>query len=178
VSEGGAIPAFYASEGETVKRFLGATQRLSTYMDVVAGAALVLIMLLTSLDVICRYLGYPIPGTYDLVSLGAAFVLGFAIPRTSWDKGHVTVEILVERIPGKRRFFDIGTRIVGLFFFFLLGWNLFKMGISYLRTGDSTQTLSVPFYPVAFALGLCAFIECIVLVSDLVRTTDAGGSHD
>jgi TRAP-type C4-dicarboxylate transport system permease small subunit len=161
-----------------MRMFLGAVQALSKYMDVVAGAALVLIMLLTSLDVILRYLGYPIPGTYDLVSLGAAFVLGFAIPRTSWDKGHVTVEILVERIPGKRRIFDIGTRIVGLFFFFLLGWNLTKMGMSYVRTGDSTQTLSVPFYPVAFALGICAFVECIVLVSDLVKAVGTGGCHE
>ena len=161
-----------------MKRFLSATRALSAYMDVIAGAALVLIMLLTSLDVIVRYLGYPIPGTYDLVSLGAAFVLGFAIPRTSWDKGHVTVDLLVERLPRKRVVFDIATRIIGLFFFSLLGWNLIKMGMSYLRTGDSTQTLAVPFYPVAFALGVCAFVECIVLLSDLMRTAGAGGCHE
>jgi TRAP-type C4-dicarboxylate transport system permease small subunit len=161
-----------------MKRFLSATQALSAYMDVIAGAALVLIMLLTSLDVIVRYLGYPIPGTYDLVSLGAAFVLGFAIPRTSWDKGHVTVDLLVERLPRKRIVFDIVTRIIGIFFFSLLGWNLVKTGIGFVRTGDSTQTLAVPFYPVAFALGLCAFVECIVLLSDLVRTAGAGGRHE
>jgi len=161
-----------------MNRFLSITQALSNYMDVVAGTALILIMLLTSVDVVVRYLGYPVPGTYDLVSLGAAFVLGFAIPRTSWDKGHVTVDILVERLPRKRVIFDIATRIIGFIFFFLLGWNLVKTGISFVRTGDSTQTLAVPFYPVAFALGLCAFVECIVLLSDLARTAGAGGRHE
>ncbi len=161
-----------------MKKFLGATQVLSKWMDGVAGVALVLIMLLTSLDVILRYLGYPIPGTYDMVSMGAAFVLGFAIPRTSWDKGHVTVDILVERLPQKRVAFDIVTRIIGLFFFFLLGWNLIKTAIGFARTGDSTQTIAVPFYPVAFALGVCAFVECIVLLSDLVRVRGAGGCDE
>jgi TRAP-type C4-dicarboxylate transport system permease small subunit len=161
-----------------MKRFLGATLALSKWMDGVAGTALVLIMLLTSLDVILRYLGRPIPGTYDLVSLGAAFVLGFAIPRTSLDKTHVSVDILVERFPDKKRFFDIGTRMLGFFFFFLLGWNLIKMGISFARTGDSTQTLSLPFYPIAFALGICAFMECIVLLSDITRAAYKGESHE
>jgi TRAP-type C4-dicarboxylate transport system permease small subunit len=161
-----------------MKRFLGATLALSKCMDGVAGTVLVLIMLLTSLDVILRYLGYPIPGTYDLVSLGAAFVLGFAIPRTSLDKTHVSVDILVERFPRRRVIFDIGTRILGFFFFFLLGWNLIKMGISFARTGDSTQTLSLPFYPIAFALGICAFMECIVLLSDITRAVYKGESHE
>jgi TRAP-type C4-dicarboxylate transport system permease small subunit len=161
-----------------MKRFLGATLALSKVMDGIAGTVLVLIMLLTSLDVILRYLGRPIPGTYDLVSLAAAFVLGFAIPRTSWDRAHVTVDILVDQLPRHKRALHVVTRIVGLFFFSLLGWNLIKMGLSFARTGDSTQTLSVPFYPVSFALGVCAFAECIVLLSDLVRALGAGGCHE
>jgi TRAP-type C4-dicarboxylate transport system permease small subunit len=158
-----------------MKRFLGATLALSKVMDAIAGTVLVLIMLLTSADVVLRYMGRPIPGTYDMVTLAAAFVIGFAIPRTSWDRAHVTVDLLVDHIPRQRGAFHVVTRLFGLFFFSMLGWNLVKTGISFVRTGDSTQTLSLPFYPVCFALGVCAFVECIVLVSDLVR---AGGSHE
>jgi len=75
-------------------------------------------------------------------------------------------------------FFAVGTRIIALFFFLVLGWNLTKMGIGFMGTGDSTQTLSVPLYPLAFALGICAFIECIVLVADAVRVVSDGGKHD
>jgi TRAP-type C4-dicarboxylate transport system permease small subunit len=161
-----------------MKRFLGATLVLSKWMDGIAGTVLVLIMLLTSLDVILRYLGYPITGTYDLVSLGAAFVVGFAIPRTSLDKTHVSVDILVEKFPRSKGVFEVATRIMGLFFFLLLGWNLIKMGASFARTGDSTQTLSVPFYPIAFALGICAFMECVVLLSDIARVVGKGECHE
>jgi TRAP-type C4-dicarboxylate transport system permease small subunit len=162
-----------------MKRFLSAVQALSKYTDWVAGTALILIMLLTSLDVIFRYLGYPIPGTYDMVSMGAAFVVGFAIPRTSWDRAHVSVDILIERMPRLRGAIDIGTRIIGLCFFLLLGWDLMKMGTSFARTGDSTQTISIPLYPVAFALALCAFAECVVLLSDIAkRAIPAGGNRE
>ena len=161
-----------------MKRFLGATLALGKLMDMIAGTVLVLIMLLTSLDVILRYLGHPIPGTYDLVSLAAAFVVGFAIPRTSLDKTHVTVDILIEKLPGCKKIFEVATRIMGLILFSLLGWNFLKMGMSFSRTGDSTQTLSVPFYPIAFALGICAFAECIVLLSDIARVVDKGECHE
>ncbi len=162
-----------------MKRFLHMTLVCADLTDWVAGTALVLIMLLTSLDVVLRYLGYPIPGAYDLVSLGGAFVIGFAIPKTSWDRTHVTVDILTAKLPaGKQAVFEVGTRILGLFFFLVIGWNLMKMGIGFMRTGDSTQTLSVPLYPLAFALGLCAFIECIVLVADVVRVASDGGKRD
>jgi len=150
-----------------MKKFLEATLMLGKWMDWVAGTVLVLIMLLTSLDVILRYLRHPIPGTYDLVSLGAAFVAGFAIPRTSLDRTHVSVDILIEKLPAARGVFDVATRVMALALFLLLGWNLVEMGTGYLRTGETTQTLLLPFYPIAFALGICAFAECIVLLSDI-----------
>ena len=86
---------------------------VSKVMDCVAGTALVLIMLLTSLDVVLRYLRHPILGSYDMVSMGAAFVIGFALPRTSWDKMHISVDILVVKLPQKRIVFDLITRVMG-----------------------------------------------------------------
>lgn len=160
-----------------MKWFLKMMDVLSRYTDMVAGTALVLIMLLTSIDVILRYLGKPILGSYDMVSLGGAFVIGFAVPRTSWAKAHVSVDILVERIPERRGVFDISTRMIAIFFFVILGWNFIKMGVSFFRTGEGTLTLILPFYPIAFALGLCSFIECLVLLSDVVRVVFAGGDH-
>ncbi len=160
-----------------MKTFVGATLVLSRWMDGVAGTALVFIMLLTSVDVVLRYLRHPIPGTYDIVSLAAAFVVGFAIPRTSLGKTHVTVDILVERLQSSKKMFEVGTRIMGIFFFLFLGWNLIKMGTSFIKTGDSTQTLALPFYPIAMLLGLCSFAECIVLVSEIARAIYKG-EHD
>ena len=152
-----------------MQKFLNLMQIVNKGMDLIAATVLVLIMLLTSLDVVLRYLGYPIQGSYDLVTCGAAFVIGFALPKTSWDHMHITVDILVEKIPAKKVVLDVITRILSISLFVLIGWNFIKLGASLLKTGESTLTLGVPLYPIAYALGISAFFECLALFGDIVR---------
>ena len=152
-----------------MERYLSILQAVNKGMDFVAGTALVSIMLLTTCDVVLRYLGHPILGSYDLVSFGAAFVIGFALPRTSWDKMHITVDILVEKIPNRRFIVDIVTRVMALALFVLLGWNLTLLGAGFLKTGEETLTLGIPLFPMAYALGFCAFLQCFGLIGDMAK---------
>ena len=152
-----------------MERYLSILQVVNKGMDFVAGTALVSIMLLTTCDVVLRYLGHPILGSYDLVSFGAAFVIGFALPRTSWEKMHITVDILVEKIPDRRFIVDIVTRAMALALFVLLGWNLTVLGADFFKTGEGTLTLGIPLFPIAYALGFCAFLQCFSLIGDVAR---------
>ena len=161
-----------------MKNYLSIMLAINKGMDCVAGAALVFIMLLTSLDVVLRYLGYPIQGAYDMASLSAAFVVGFALPRTSWDRMHITVDILTVKLPGQRVLFELTTRVMAIALFIVIGWNLSKLGSSFLKTGEGTLTLGIPLYPVAYALGVSAFVECFVLLADMVRVCHEGEQHE
>ncbi len=152
-----------------MERFLVLIQVLTKGMDMVAGTALVSIMLLTACDVVLRYLGHPILGSYDLVSFGGAFVIGFALPRTSWEKMHITVDVLVEKIPNRRFILDIITRAMACALFILLGWNLIVLGADFFRTGEGTLTLGIPLFPIAYALGFCSFLQCFALIGEVVR---------
>lgn len=152
-----------------MERFLSIIQAANKGMDLVAGTALVSIMLLTTCDVILRYLGHPILGSYDLVSFGAVFVIGFALPRTSWQKMHITVDILVEKIPRRRFILDIFTRAMAIALFVLVGWNLVVLGADFLKNGEGTLTLGIPLFPMAYALGFCAFMQCFTLIGEVVR---------
>jgi TRAP-type C4-dicarboxylate transport system permease small subunit len=152
-----------------MERYLNIIRAVNKGMDLVAGTALVLIMLLTTCDVVLRYLGHPILGSYDLVSFGAAFVIGFALPRTSWERMHITVDILVEKIPQHRFIVDIVTRAMALALFVLIGWNLILLGTGFFETGEETLTLGIPLFPIAYALGLCAILQCFSLIGDVVR---------
>ncbi len=127
---------------------------------------------------VLRYLGMPILGSYDMVSFGGAFIIGFAVPRSSWDKTHVSVDILVERIPERKVIFDVSTRVLALALFAVLTWNFFKLGFGFYRTGEVTLTLEIPLYPIPFILGFCSLIECFVLLADVVRSGIAGGNHE
>jgi len=147
-------------------------------MDALGGVVLTLMMLITVTDVILRFFGRPITGTYELVFLGGAVVVGCAIPMTSWEGAHVNVDLLLERFSGvPRKVIVIFTRVCGIVFFFLLGWNLFAQGLDLFDKHEVSLTLHVPYYPVAYILGICAFVECLVLLSGLI-TTIQGVSHE
>ena len=150
--------------------------RISKVMDVVGGVVLSLMMLITVTDVILRFIGKPITGTYELVFLGGAVVIGCAIPRTSWEGGHVNVDFVLEYLPRMvKRIVMVITRLLGIAFFVLLGWNLFVYGTTLYNKGEVSLTLHVPYYPVAYVLGVCAFVECLVLLSSLIKTVSEVG---
>lgn len=143
--------------------------KITKVMDGVGGVVLTLMMLITVMDVILRYLGNPITGTYELVYLGGALVIAFAIPRTSSEGGHVNVDFALQAIRGKaRRIVMACTRLLGIAFFALLAWNLLRLGSTYFEKQEVSLTLHAPIYPVVYALGVCAFVECLVLLAMFV----------
>jgi TRAP-type C4-dicarboxylate transport system permease small subunit len=157
--------------------FQNVVLRLSNWMHVVAGIALTFIMLLTVSDVVLRLFGHPIVGTFELVGLGGAVVIGFGIPITSWNRGHIFVDFMINWFsPKVRDGFNVVTRLVSIGLFILVGWNLFVLGNDLLKSGEVTLTRQLPFYPVAYGLGICCFIQCLVLICDLAKIS--GGKYE
>jgi TRAP-type C4-dicarboxylate transport system permease small subunit len=161
-----------------MRLFETAVLRIGKIMDVIGGAILTFMVLITVMDVVLRFFKAPITGTYELVFLGGAVVIACAIPVTSWEGGHVYVDFLLEHFPGSvKKGMGIFTRILGIAFFFFLGWNLFILGQDHFRSGEVSLTLHVPYYPVAFALSICAFVQCLVLIAMIAKIV-RGGSHE
>jgi TRAP-type C4-dicarboxylate transport system permease small subunit len=153
-----------------MKRFLAAVKGASSALSVVAGAALLFLMLLTIADVVLRVLGHPIVGTYELVAQGGAIAIGLSLPLTSWVRGHIYVDSFVARLPRlPRAMLNIATRLLVLGLFLLLGWNLLKYALDLRRAGEVTPTLRVPFFPVVLGLALSCLIECLVMVADILK---------
>jgi TRAP-type C4-dicarboxylate transport system permease small subunit len=135
--------------------------------------ALVSIVALTVLDVTLRKLGSPIDFTFEVVVFLAAIVIGFALPQTSMDKGHVVMEFLTIKLPGRlRKAFAVTTRCIGIVIFGIIGWNIIRIGNHFLEVKQASPVLEIPEFPVAYAIGICCFIECLVLVLDLKRTSE------
>jgi TRAP-type C4-dicarboxylate transport system permease small subunit len=144
--------------------------RLCRWGQGVAGVALTGIMGLTVTDVILRSCGRPIVGSYEIVALMGALVIGFSLPFNSWVRGHIYVDVLVQKLPlNPRKAFHLTTRCLGMLLFFLIGWNLFKMGMDLQKSGEVSPTLQIPFYPVVYAVGICCFLQFFVLFGDMVK---------
>ncbi len=147
---------------------LGIARRLSKWANGISGIILILMMLITVTDVILRSFGKPIVGAFELVAFSGALVLGFSVPFTSWVRGHIYVDFLVQRLPRTTRMaFHTATRCLGIGLFFVIGWNLLKMGADLSKSGEVSSTLQMPFYPVVYAVGVCCFIQCLVLLADV-----------
>jgi TRAP-type C4-dicarboxylate transport system permease small subunit len=151
-------------------RVFGLLVSVADILNKIAAAALTIMMFLTVADVLMRAGGHPIMGTYEIVGLLLALVIGFGIPRVSLDRGHVYMEFLLERIPRRNKdIMNISTRVLCIVLFFLIGYNLFSVGAEFHASGEVSPTIKLPFFPVAYAVGVCCFLECFVFVFDIVK---------
>ena len=160
-----------------MKGFLDKIRGLSRFLNIIAGISLTFLMLLTVMDVILRALKKPIVGTYELVAFSGAVVIGFAVPLTSWVRGHIFVDFLVLKFPKTiKNIFNITTRCLVIILFFLIGWNLIKYGMDLQKSGEVSLTLQMPFYPVAYGVAVACFVQCLVMLCDIVKIF--GGEYE
>jgi TRAP-type C4-dicarboxylate transport system permease small subunit len=153
------------------------TERLSKWMNVISGIAITFILLITCSDVVLRMFGKPIVGTFEMVGLAGAVVIGFGIPFTSWTRGHIFVDFMVQKFSkGTAKVINIITRLMGIAIFTLIGWNLFIFAYELFKSGEVSLTRQLPFYPIAYGLGVCCFIQCLVLICDIFKVL--GGTYE
>ncbi|OPY71775.1 MAG: Tripartite ATP-independent periplasmic transporter [Syntrophorhabdus sp. PtaU1.Bin058] len=145
-------------------------QKVSTVFTDIGGVALTFMMCLTVADVILRCFNHPILGAYEMVALSLAIVIGFSVPRVSIDRGEVQMEILLERLsPGNRAILNTFTRILCIGLFVVIGYNLILVGNEFRSNGETSATLQIPFFPIAYCISVCCFLECFVFVFDIVK---------
>jgi TRAP-type C4-dicarboxylate transport system permease small subunit len=139
-------------------------------MNIVAGIAVTFMMLLTVADVLLRAGGHPIIGTFEVVALSLALVIGFAIPQVSLDRGHVAMDFLLEKLSKRGKdVMNTFTRVLALIFFIFIGFNLFNVAARFHASGEVTATIKIPFYPLAYGVGVCCLLECFVFIFDIIR---------
>jgi TRAP-type C4-dicarboxylate transport system permease small subunit len=146
-------------------------------VTVVAGCALAFVILVTVADVIMRILGTAVTGTYEMVCFSGGLLVCFSIPLTSWANSQIQVEFLVMKFPpGIRRGLTVITKCLGIVLFMLITWNVILLGNELREAGQVTIVLKIPFYPVAYAMAACGFLQCVVLLCDIVKIV--GGKNE
>jgi TRAP-type C4-dicarboxylate transport system permease small subunit len=141
----------------------------------IAGIALVSIVLLTVSDVILRRFRMPIDWAFEVVVMLAAVVTSFALPQSTLEKGHVLTDFLIEKLtPRWQKYLFAFTRVLAVFVFVILGWRVVCLGQKFCKAGQVSPILEFPDYPVAYAVAVALFIECLVLLWSLVEEVRGG----
>lgn len=81
-----------------MKNMFDMLQRTSKGLSFIAGIALTFMIFLTVADVLLRAGGHPISGTYEVVALSLALVIGFSLPKVSLDRQHIYMDFLLEKL--------------------------------------------------------------------------------
>jgi len=160
-----------------MKGFLDKVYLVTRFLNLIAGISLSFLMFLTIADVILRFFRRPIVGTYELVAFSGAVVIGLSFPLTSWLRGHIFVDFFILRFSKKvQNVFHIATRFLVIILFILIGWNLIIYGMDLQSSGEVSLTLRMPFYPVAYGIGISCFVQCLVIFCDILKIF--GGEYE
>ncbi|MBN1662000.1 MAG: TRAP transporter small permease [Deltaproteobacteria bacterium] len=140
--------------------------------NAVSCLAIIVMMVLTCADVILRLFGRPILGTYEMIGFLGSVVVSFSLAYTSLEKGHVSVEIFVERLPERLQLLiDAVGALIGSILFAVVAWQSAVYALDLKHSGEVSMTLQMPVYP--FLLGMAAGcgMLCLVLISEMLRST-------
>ena len=153
-----------------MKWFGYGVKALSNFMYSIACFAIVIIVFLTVTDVVLRRLGAPIDFALEVVCILAGIVIAFALPHTSLVSYHVMMELIQNRLPPQwMKVVHVFTRCIGIGFFAVTGWYVFQLGNRLREAGQHSAVLELPEFPMAYGLGVCCFVECLVLFYTLFQ---------
>ncbi len=151
-------------------------RKLCRFLLLISGLTLAFMLLFTVTDVVMRAFGRPIVGDYEIISFLGAVVVGFAIPYTSLLKGHVFVDVLIEKLPKSMNdWMQVATRVLGIALFLWMSWNFADMSLDLIKSKEVTPVFRLPYYPISFGLAFACIIQCLVFVSQIKEI--AGGRH-
>ena len=142
--------------------------RLSGY---IAGIVLFGMMMLTTIDVICRYFfNASILGVYEITEFMMLCVVFFSLSFAQKLKGHVAVNILVDRLSNKnRQIFDVCNFFISIIFLLLVAWMSSSQGIELFHSNRVSGNLTIPVYPFFFVLSLGCVAMALELIRDLIN---------
>ncbi len=145
-------------------------QCLSNKMRPIGAACLVGMTALTCVDVVGRYFRRPIFGSVELVTFMGIFVVAFALPFTHENKGHIGVEILVQRFSRKTRaVIDMVTELVSFVFFALVTWRMVLYAFKMAESGEVSMNLELPEYAIIFVVALCFVAFSLIIFKDIIE---------
>ena len=153
-------------------------RRFVRLMYLIAGAAIVIMMALTCIDVFLRFMVTlyakldwtflegvePIPGTYELVALMASVAASFAMAHTSVEGGHVAVSIVTRLLPKRvAKALSFCTNLLSLAFFALLAWVSVGYAEQLQEIGEVSMTMQLPIHPFVYGLAFSSLAVCLIL---------------
>lgn len=150
----------------------GAVDRFITALAGVAAAAVLLMLLVTVGNIALRLFAEPFNGTFEIVGMLSVVVNGLALAEAQRHKSHIAIDLAIEKAPIRAQLV-IGAlvTVASAVMFFLLAQNLVSYGLNLRDVGSVSESLRLPYWPLALVLALGVAGLILALLSDLAQIT-------
>ncbi len=151
-----------------VLRYHRVLRALVRFLGFLSGAGLMVMVAVTTLDVVLRVFRVPFTEAYDLVKIAAVLTVAAALPYTTAIKGHVAIEFFFHKLGRRGRAgVDALMRLMGMALFGLLAWGSVRYGNSLLESGEVSLTLGLPVFWVPYLLAASCGLVVLVKIHHL-----------
>lgn len=142
---------------------------LSKIMGVVASLAVLILLIVTTLDVLLlKIFTKPIPGASELIAVFMPFIVFGFLLETQRGNQHIVVDIITSKIrnPKIKKSVDIFTNIVCLLLIITIAWNIVPQAFRSTSMREHVSGL-IP-YPVFYGKLFTAFAFCLVSIQSVI----------
>ena len=144
--------------------------RLNALLAWTGAAALGLTMVMAVVNMALRPVGHPVTGSFELMGLGCAITTALGLALAQEQKSHIWVDIVFNRLPCPvKNFFTVIGNLACSALFIAASWRLFHMGLTQMHTGEVSETLGIPFYPVVWSVAAGFFTLALRLILEAVK---------
>ncbi len=127
-------------------------------------------MIMAVTNMILRPFGHPITGSFELMGFGSAIVTGLGLGYSYEKKAHIAVDILFRRFPRTwKNFLSFTGKLASGLFFASVSWKMVAMALNFRESGELSETLCIPFYPVTVLVSMGLFILSLNLLISAFR---------
>jgi TRAP-type transport system small permease protein len=154
---------------KVIETIVNSITRLSAFLG---GIVLFSMMILTTVDVIARYFfNASILGVFEITEFMMLGVVFFSISYAQKLKGHVAVNLLVDRFkPKTQGFFDVFNYLLSIIFLLLIAWMSYSQGIELFHSNRVSGNLEIPVYPFFLVITFGSVAMTLELLKDLIHS--------
>lgn len=150
------------------------SSKLDTWFARTGAVALLLTMTAAVANMILRPVGHPLTGSFELMGLGCAVTTALGLALAQEHKNHIAVDILYNMLPVKIRMIaGLAGNLACCALFSAASLRLVQTGLAQMKTGEVSETLRMPFYPVIWIVAAGFALLTLRLLTEALKSVTA-----
>ena len=136
-------------------------------LGITSGTVLFLMMMITAVDVIGRYVfNKPLTGGFEITEMLLAALIYCGLPLVSQRREHIVIDTFDPLMSARvKRALDVLAELVCSLTLGGIGYLIFRRAARVAEYGDTTSVLKWPLAPVAYLMGTMIVIACLIHLS-------------